>query len=52
MTQSFTNNFHINYPFNKPAFLKKYLDHKPISESTYIRFKNNVQVQNHDSLAL
>lgn len=34
------NKFHINYPINNPAFLNKYLNHKPISKSTYIRFKN------------
>ncbi|WP_158097748.1 bacteriocin class II family protein [Tyzzerella sp. An114] len=32
--------FHINYDADKPIFLKKYLNHKEISESTYIRFKN------------
>lgn len=32
--------FHINYDPDKPAFLKKYLNHKEIPESVYIRFKN------------
>lgn len=36
--------FHINYDADKPAFLKKYLNHKEIPESIYIRFKNFAKV--------
>lgn len=36
--------FHINYDVDKPEFLKKYLNHKPISEATYMRFKNFTEV--------
>lgn len=36
--------FHINYDADKPIFLKKYLNHKEISESTCIRFKNFTKV--------
>lgn len=36
--------FHINYDVDKPEFLKKYLNHKPISEAMYMRFKNFTEV--------
>lgn len=36
--------YHINYPLNKPAFLKSHLDHKPIPEFVYLKLKNFKEV--------